>query len=373
VHERAGGTVDEDRLALALEAASLGTWTWDMAAGTSRWDERLEELHGLPPGGFGGTFDDWLASLHVDDRDECVARVNQALEHPGPYVLLHRTTWPDGSVHWIECRGRVTVDETGAATGTIGVALDVTERVQHDAAVAAELRETHDAVEKLQRTLLPAQLPTVPGVQIAAVYRAARSTVVGGDWYAVVPLADGRLGLGIGDVAGHGLAAVEAMASARFSLRALALAETRPGRVLERLGEAFTLFEPETLMTALYGILDPTNLVWSFASAGHCPPVRRSADGEVAALEGPAQPPMGLAGGYTDDETPLGHGDVLVLYTDGLIERRGEPVTVGIERLCAALEHGPIEPAEIADHLAERLVDARSNDDDIAIVVVRIA
>ena len=66
----------EFRLALALEAAQLGTWTWDMAAGTTTWDVRLEELHGLPPGGFGGTFEDWLASLHPEDRAECLAGSN---------------------------------------------------------------------------------------------------------------------------------------------------------------------------------------------------------------------------------------------------------------------------------------------------------
>jgi PAS domain-containing protein len=101
----------EFRLTLALEAAQLGTWTWDMAAGTTTWDVRLEELHGLPPGGFGGTFEDWLASLHPEDRAECLARVERALASPGPYVLLHRTIWRDGSVHYIECRGTVLTDE----------------------------------------------------------------------------------------------------------------------------------------------------------------------------------------------------------------------------------------------------------------------
>ena len=118
--------LDQDRLELALEAGRLGTWVWDMASGTTTWDVRLEELHGLPPGGFGGTFDDWLASLYPDDRAECLARVERALNDPGSYVLLHRTQWPDGSLHWIECRGRVTVDDCGAPTGTVGVAFDVT-------------------------------------------------------------------------------------------------------------------------------------------------------------------------------------------------------------------------------------------------------
>jgi sigma-B regulation protein RsbU (phosphoserine phosphatase) len=366
-------SLDEERLTLALEAASMGTWTWSMAAGRTIWDERLEELHGLAPGGFGGTFEDWVESLHPDDRATCIARVEDALADPGPYVLLHRTIWPSGAVHWIECRGRVTVDDDGAPTGTIGVAHDVTTRMERDAAVERELRRTYDAVEQLQHTLLPSRLPSVAGVEVAARYEPARATVVGGDWYAVVPLPDGCVGLGIGDVAGHGLVAVEAMASARFSLRALALAEPSASRVLDRLDEAFSLFESDTLMTALYGVLDPTGPTWAFTSAGHCPPVRRAPDGVVSVVQTRAQPPIGMCSRYRHDTVSLSHGDVLVLYTDGLVERRDEPITAGIERLCAALETGPDAPDALVEHLAGTLVDARSNDDDVALMVVRIA
>ena len=158
----------EERLVLALEAAELGTWTWDMAAGTTVSDTRLEQLHGLEPGGFGGTYQDWLATMHPADRDEYLARVEHALANPGPYLLLHRTTWPDGTVRWIECRGRVTVDEAGAPTGTIGVTIDVTDREDHGAVVAEQLEQERRIVETLQHALLPSALPTVPGVSVAA-------------------------------------------------------------------------------------------------------------------------------------------------------------------------------------------------------------
>ena len=88
-------SVAEQRLMLALEAAELGTWTWDMASATTVWDTRLEALHGLPPGGFGGTFEDWVAALHPDDRAECLRRVERALADPGPYLLLHRAILPE--------------------------------------------------------------------------------------------------------------------------------------------------------------------------------------------------------------------------------------------------------------------------------------
>src|SRR3954471_19443611 len=117
-----------------------------MASGSTTWDERLEEMHGLAPGGFGGTFEDWVAALHPDDREACIARVSQALEDPAPYILLHRTTWRDGSVHSIECRGTVLVDEDGRPTVTTGVALDVTGR--------------EELVQTFQQSLLPTALPS---------------------------------------------------------------------------------------------------------------------------------------------------------------------------------------------------------------------
>src|SRR3954451_20485240 len=160
-------SVAEQRLALALEAAELGTWTWDMASATTTWDARLEALHGLPPGGFGGTFDDWVAALHPDDRAECIRRVERALANPSAYVLLHRCTWPDGSIHWIECRGRVTVDADSAPTGTIGLANDFTARQQQAAAIVGELEDERHLVETRQRAILPTALPSVPGVALA--------------------------------------------------------------------------------------------------------------------------------------------------------------------------------------------------------------
>lgn len=366
-------SVAEQRLMLALQAAELGTWTWDMASAHTVWDARLEQLHGLPPGGFGGTFEDWVASLHPEDRAECLERVQRALDDPGPYVLLHRTIWPSGAVHWIECRGRVTVDEDGAPTGTIGVAMDVTEREEAHADVARELAEEHNLVESLQQAILPTDLPSVPGVSVATRYVAsAGSAVVGGDWYALVPLADGCIGLGIGDVAGHGLPAVADMADARFSLRALALGERDPDRVLARLNEVVQLFEGDTLITALYGVLDPVRRTWSYASAGHPPPVVRAADGTMTLLPASGQPPLGLPADYQRYTAQLDPGATLILYTDGLIERRGESLSAGLDRLLAACRAGSGDPEELCGQLLEQLLDDGSNNDDTALLVATL-
>jgi hypothetical protein len=367
-------SLTDQRLALALDAARLGTWTWDMALGTSTWDIRLEELHGLPPGGFGGMFEDWIASLYPDDRAECLARVEQALASPGPYVLLHRTIWPDGSNHFIECRGTVTTDADGRPTGTTGVAIDVTERERDQAVTTAALVRERELVEVLQQALLPLSLPEVAGTKISARYMPSQSDAgVGGDWYALLPLSEGRLGLAIGDVAGHGLDAVADMAAARFSLRALALTDSSaPERVLDRLNDVVRVFEGDTMITGLFGVLDPRAHTWTYASAGHCPALVRDADGKAVWLDAPCDAPLGVATSFRRRTADIAPGSTMVFYTDGLIERRTETLDQGMERLRRACEQGPEHPDALSAYLLEVMLDGRP-EDDIAIVVVAVA
>ena len=106
---------------LALQAGGLGTWRWDMATGATVWDERLEALFGLAPGGFDGTFETYISLLHPDDRDDVLAHVQRRVDSASFYRVEHRIVWPDGSVHWIAGAGAVTVDERGVVTGNGGL------------------------------------------------------------------------------------------------------------------------------------------------------------------------------------------------------------------------------------------------------------
>lgn len=134
--EASGVTVERDfvdsapgaELMATLAASGTGTWRWDAATGEVRWDATLEALSGLPPGGFGATFEAWLETLHPEEVDSILAQVNDAIERRSSYHFEHRTIWPDGTVRWLECRGQVTVDEAGNFTGTVGCAVDITER-----------------------------------------------------------------------------------------------------------------------------------------------------------------------------------------------------------------------------------------------------
>jgi serine phosphatase RsbU (regulator of sigma subunit) len=287
--------------------------------------------------------------------------------------LLHRTTWPDGSIRWIECRGRVTVDEEGAPTGTVGVAIDVTDREERGAAVAEQLQHEKSVVATLQRALLPAELPTVPGISVAARYvPAVGPAEIGGDWYAVIPLPGPALGLAIGDVAGHGLGAVADMADARFSIRALALMDSDPERVLDHLNEVVRVFDDNVLITALYGILDPRARTWSYAAAGHTPAVLRAPDGTARLLDARTGPPLNCGATYRSQQVELVAGSSLVLYTDGLVERRREGIDEGLARLTAACSRGPQDPDALCEHLLAELLGDGGSDDDVAIVVVTL-
>jgi PAS domain S-box-containing protein len=363
---------DAERSAAALDAAGLGTWSWDLASGVVAWDAGMERLHGLPPGAFGGTFDDALAAIQPDDHEVVVTHLEVARASRERFVLTYRTVWPDGSLHWIECRGRVARDAEDRPTLTMGAAIDVTTRERRRAAIGEALAEQRALVETLQASLLPAALPSVPGTSVTARYRTPDiDAVVGGDWYAVLPLSDGCLGLGIGDVAGHGLDAVADMASARFSLRALALDEPRPDVVLGHLNQVINVFESDTMITALYGVLDPVSLTWTYASAGHLPAVLRQTDG-TRLLDEHCDPPLPVADRFRAHETPVGHGAILLLYTDGLVERRNEPITAGMERLVRACQAAPAHLDAFCDYVLDAMLDPGGATDDVALLAVAI-
>jgi PAS domain S-box-containing protein len=145
-------------LRLAHEAAELGSWHWDMASGETIWDEQLEAIYGMPPGGFDGTFEAWERTVHPDDHEQAMAVVHQAIDARSSYVLRNRIVWPDGTLRWIEAHGKVTTDEYGNPSGTIGCVRDITDRVvlqerQEDAAARALLLQEVTAALSGARTL----------------------------------------------------------------------------------------------------------------------------------------------------------------------------------------------------------------------------
>ena len=224
-------------------------------------------------------------------------------------------------------------------------------------------------VELLQRALLPERLPYVEGVRLAARYLPGAGDV-GGDWYDAIPLADGRLGVAMGDVVGHGIGAAALMGQLRHATRAYALEGHQPGIVLDRLDRLVRSLQGGQMATLLYVVVEPGMERLTFASAGHVPPLTIAPDGSTAYLDGAPNPPLGVfdSEAHAELTAELEPGMALVLYTDGLVEERGVSIDAGLEALRRAARPGA--PEELCERLLAVKPDLRAAHDDIAILVL---
>jgi serine phosphatase RsbU (regulator of sigma subunit)/anti-sigma regulatory factor (Ser/Thr protein kinase) len=234
--------------------------------------------------------------------------------------------------------------------------------------------QEHHAVVTLQQSLLPRQLPDIPGMEFAARYLPATSELdVGGDWYDAIVLGDGNVALVIGDVAGHGLEAAAVMGQFRNALRAYALDGRGPASAVERLNRLTRTFEQNDMATLLYGEFDAGTNSLRFVRAGHPPPLLRGPDGRVTAVDGRGSLPVGVSRNahYESSVVELAPNATLLLYTDGLVERRGETLEDGITRLERVLADAPEALEALCDHVIEMTAPDPERADDIAVLALR--
>ena len=247
------------------------------------------------------------------------------------------------------------------------------------AAIAVERARSYDRerglVELLQRHLLPDQLPGIDGIELAARYRPSeRIARVGGDWYDAMLLPHGGVGLAIGDVVGHGVGAAALMSELRSALRAYVLADPiSPATALESLNALASQTHKEMVATLLYMVIDPDSGQARFASAGHPPPLLIGADGTARYLEHPHAPPLGVAAHsrFEDATAEFGAGSTLLLYTDGVVERRGEALDAGLERLHDAALAGPRALDALCSQVLRVALNGGDVPDDAALLAVR--
>jgi serine phosphatase RsbU (regulator of sigma subunit)/anti-sigma regulatory factor (Ser/Thr protein kinase) len=240
-------------------------------------------------------------------------------------------------------------------------------------AIVSRLTERERGLaDALQRSLMP-QLPELPAVAFAGRYLPAAAARLGGDWYDAFLLNDGRLGLAIGDVVGRGFHAAAIMGQLRSGLRAYAVDGMSPGHVLQRLSGLLRHIEPGRTATLIYLVLDPHGGHVTIAGAGHPPPLIDPAEGDPRFLELPAAVPLGATRypHYDDEDLELEPGSVLVLYTDGLVERAGERLDTGLERLLATVSQDHQDLEHLGDALVDELLPEGPGSDDAALLVVR--
>ncbi|MEV6493592.1 SpoIIE family protein phosphatase [Actinoplanes sp. NPDC051633] len=298
---------------------------------------------------------------------------------------------PDGSVLeiWVNFTIVPWRDAEGALRGVIGTGFDVTESVKarlaavsHAEDMQERLRQSRDVVNTLQRELLPAGLPVLPGAQIAASYLLADGdTSAGGDWFDAITRPDGTVALVVGDVVGHGVTASGVMGQLRAVLRDRLDAGAD---IAEALGAAdrFTRRLPAAHATTVcLALLDQADGSVSYCTAGHPPPLVITAAGETRFLPGTGGTPLGTGGSFPVRTAALATGDLLLLYTDGILERPGRTIpgsTAELAHVAAdsaagrALRAPAATPAErVCEQTVELLVRTTGHSDDVTLLAAQ--
>ncbi len=307
------------------------------------------------------------------DRGTELADVYRSLgTHSAVVVPLRARRQVLGALSLVTADSRREYDEDD-----LTMAADLARRAALTVDNARLYEREHEVAMALQQSLLP-RLPHVPGLDCAARYLPSSAAAqVGGDWYDLFVLPGGTLGLAVGDVMGHDLTAA-AMGQLRSVLRSYAWQGGRPAAVLDHLDELVQGLDMAQLATAVYARLDlpdgpgrPGQLC--LANAGHLPPVLRDPQGRARLLTGAESLLVGAALDTTRDQlqAEVSPGSVLVLCTDGLVERRGRDPEAGLEELRRAVEQADGDAEQICDQLLQAL-DGERRDDDVALLVARV-
>jgi DNA-binding response OmpR family regulator len=357
---------------LAEAAARAATEVTDAASAVLICHDKTPLWAAASPGG-----PDPGASVIDDERADALLadvgrRVVAAAEPPWSEVLPV-AAGEEWSL-WPVLAGDTAVGFVAVADGTPSEDLDgLVERLAQLTSVAVDnllaLEREHQTAVLLQRSLLPAVLPQPSGLSVAARYRASqRHAEVGGDFFDAFEVED-RCWVVIGDVQGHSLEAAVVMAELRYSLRAYAYDGYAPADVIDRLDTLLERSPAELIATACIARFSPGNRAVEIVSAGHLP-VLLARDGSTRFVETPGTI-LGVGMPHVPQNVDLSTGDRIVLVTDGLVERRGEAIERGLERLAAAVCAG----ADLAtDALAQDLATlGGASDDDVAILVVDIS
>ncbi|QIQ06190.1 SpoIIE family protein phosphatase [Streptomyces liangshanensis] len=243
---------------------------------------------------------------------------------------------------------------------------------------AALYDEEHAMAVGLQQSMLPATIPDMPGVRVAVRYQPARTGhQIGGDWYDVVPLRGGRVGLVVGDVQGHDIQASAVMGQLRTALRAYAAEGHAPAAVMARASRFLQDLDTDRLATCIYVDLDPATGRARLVRAGHPGPVIRHADGSSSSPDVAGGLPFGLLqysdAPYPTTELVLGPDETLLLCTDGLLEFRGEDIDVGERRIRSALYDGPGDLDRLAEYIVDTIETRQGQEDDVALLLATLA
>ncbi|MGY1456316.1 SpoIIE family protein phosphatase [Streptomyces sp. SS8] len=376
------------RLASVLQHAQrlgrIGGFEENLVTGEIVWNSQLFTLHGLPPTAAPIPLEQLPAHTHADDEAAIGRFLRTLLHHRRPASTAFRLQRTDGIVRHIRVVAEPALDEEGRLVAVRGAYQDVSAQHWTEVALGAtrdQLAQTEQQAAERNRMTLQLQRAIMPptrgpidagGLDIAVRYRPAeKDHLVGGDWYDAVVLPSGQVLLSVGDVAGHGIEAATGMVVLRNALRGLATTGAGPAQILAWLNTVAHHLTENVTATAVCGLYDPDTRTLRWARAGHPPPVlvRR---GEAAALPLVGGLLLGAIAeaGYEEEKLVLETGDMLLMYTDGLIERRDRSLQESLDQLMAlARDFG----ATLDKQLDRLLTYSNSDtDDDTCVVGVRM-
>ncbi|MEV6600810.1 SpoIIE family protein phosphatase [Actinoplanes sp. NPDC051346] len=377
---------EAERIAATERLGNLGWGEWDLISGAVRWSDQLYRIYERDPA---------LGPLPREESEALAVAEDLPLRiaaaeafHRGEQVDVTTRVRVNGRVKHLRSVVDAVRDAAGAPLRIFGIVQDVTARetsVRRLAEVEHQLAEQrrslaaeHELAARLQQIILP--IPdgpmALPGLKVAVRYLPAEQQgMVGGDWYHAAALRDGSVLLAVGDVAGHGTQAATTMAQLRYSLRALAVTTDDPGELLGHLNRLTCDLDqetPETAATAIVARYDPARRRLTWAQAGHPPPLL-SRGGRTAPLPRPAGPMLGVVedATYGSAVLDLQLGDVLLCYTDGLVEHRSRGLDDGLEAVIRTVDEAvAASPRQPLAELLSRLRRANP-DDDTCILAVR--
>jgi serine phosphatase RsbU (regulator of sigma subunit)/PAS domain-containing protein len=377
------------RLASLLQHAQrlgrIGGFEENLVTGEITWNSTLYDLYGRVPSSIPIPLEELPAHAHPDDAVAIGRFLRTVLHHRRPATAAFRLQRPDGVTRHIRVVAEPVLDTEDRLFVVRGAYQDISAQHWTEVALAAtrdqlahseqQAQERNRLTLQLQHAIMPpTQAPLkAPTLQVAVRYRPAETEqLVGGDWYDAVLLPSGLVLLCVGDVAGHGIEAATSMVVLRNALRGLAVTGAGPGQLLSWLNIVAHHLTGGVTATAVCGIYDPSRRTLRWARAGHLPPVL---------VRGPAATSLPLLKGvllgalpeatYAEDEVQLAVSDTLLMYTDGLVERRDRSMEESLDQLLTAAR----ATNSTLDHQLDRLLTySRSDtDDDTCIVGIRVA
>lgn len=376
------------RLARLLQHAQrlgrIGGFEEDLATGAVTWNDSLFALHGLPTTAIPVALADLPNHAHPDDT-AALARFLHTLVHRRRHATVSfRLERTDGVTRRIRIVAEPVLDSGDRLLAIRGAYQDVSAQHWTEVALAAtrdrlahseqQVGEQNRLARQLQHAIMP-PTPTplnVDGLQVAVRYRPAESdTAVGGDWYDALVLPSKKILLCVGDVAGHGIHAATSMIVLRNALRGLAITGAGPAQLLTWLNTVTHHLTDHVTATVVCALYDPGTRTMRWARAGHLPPVwiRDDTTQRLSLLDGPLLGAFAEAG-YAEDEIHLALGDTLLLYTDGLIERRDHCLESSLDQLLATAR---AVTATLDERLDRLLTHSRADtDDDTCVVGIQI-